>query len=157
MILRDDAYLSPGASPLPLPTVIDYMPGATTYNIVEAFESFVIYSLALRLQCFVEKGISSIAASVFLPPAIGYVGRPSVHLGGTARDSVELDIIMSLCTDPDLDLPKLCTQTATLLLLSSVSSMLHKPEVDKTISVVQHFKWGDLCLICRSLSMPFSV
>jgi hypothetical protein len=65
--------------------------------------------------------------SQLFPPAIGLISRPNVF-NSQPRHNVELHIVVSVCTDPVVDLARLFTQTAALLLPSSVSCILNSQQ-----------------------------
>lgn len=140
-ILNGDVNLQPTSADLVLDRV-DVFPGATVTNIGEPFENFVLHALALRLQCLVVKLTTEhpfVVASQFLPQGVGVLRRPAVHGSCRARDTVETEVVLSVCTDPTVDMPKLCTQTATLLLPSTIiSSNLQVPTPDQSISLSKH-------------------
>lgn len=155
-ILKDDSNLKPTSVDLVVTCPLDVFPGATVGNIGEAFETFVLHALALRLQCLIEilpVGHFFIPASQFLPQGVGVLCRPATHASCRARDAVETEVVLSVCTDPAVDLPKLCTQTAALLLPSTISSMLQVPTPDKSISLARHCCPIDATALCALANM----
>ena len=137
-LLAHDRRLKPGSAPLYDPN--KFLAKAkrepsnpTGYCSVETigapFEIFVMNALALRLQCLLQQqhyniGGASVKASQLLPKPHGIIDRP-------ARHPAEMGIVASLFTDPEVDLARLCTQTAALLLPTTISCMLngHKDDV----------------------------
>lgn len=140
-ILTEDSNLQPTSADLVICGRLDVFPGAIVNNIGEPFEAFVLSALALRLQCLVlnrTKERPFIIASQFLPEGVGVLRRPAGHGSCRTRDAVETEVVLAVCTDPAVDLPKLCTQTAALLLPSTISSMLQAPSPDDSISLPKH-------------------
>lgn len=136
-LLQQEAALAADAPPLQLPVGgPDVFRGARVEDIGSVFEDFLHYAMALRLQCLLEQGKSEIAATRLFPPAVGVLKRPPNH----RRHAAELAIAVSICTNPDEDIARLCTQTGALLLPSSISSILKAGEVDESVSVSRHFE-----------------
>ncbi|RYG65371.1 hypothetical protein EON64_12050 [archaeon] len=107
-ILIGDLNLQPTSADLVTTGSVDVFPGATVNNIGEPFETFVLYALALRLQCLVLKLTAEhpfVKASQFLPQGVGVLLRSAVQGSCRARDAVETEVVLSVCTDPAVDLP----------------------------------------------------
>jgi hypothetical protein len=137
LILCEDPLINkPTASDLIRPTEgFVFKSGAAVHNIGQPFEDFSVWALALRLQCLLEQSFGSphsVRASQLFPPAIGIINRPSAF---QPRHESELHIAVSVCREPDVDLSRLFTQTAALLLPSSVSSILSSLQQSEILSM----------------------
>lgn len=142
-ILSGDPRLAQGAAPLPEPSAV--MPGATVSSIGVPYENFVLQALALRLECLRRGFIAaegSFSAAHFLPSAIGMLRRAPLVAGSglAARLPVDSQIAVALPTaDAGAFLARLCTQTAALLLPSSVSMIL-APSSAQSVSLPRYFE-----------------
>jgi hypothetical protein len=141
-LLSSQGSLVPNAPPINISGPLSIMPGATVNNIGQPFEDFVLHALALKLQCLVDRTSGPIAASCLFPPALGFLLRPPLRPPHcTPRHQSENEVVLSICIDPPVDLAKLCTQTAALLMPSSVSSILSYTELNvETISKILHLQ-----------------
>jgi hypothetical protein len=134
-LLSADPRLADNAQSLNFPRV-DVMPGATVENIGVPFEDFILHALALRLECARIQRAKIVCASDLLPPLVGVLKRPP----GRQRHASELNILVSLTShDPDADLARLCTQTAALLLPSSIKNIMHKEQIE-VVKSAQYFE-----------------
>jgi hypothetical protein len=119
-LLTSDDRLSAGAPPLPTPATSSL--GGAAHNAGRAFEDFLLYSVALRLECLRQsahsRGQAEFPASAFLPEAVGMLSRAAT----TSRHPANA-VTVALCTgDNAAFMARLCTQTAALLLPSSVGT-----------------------------------
>jgi hypothetical protein len=142
-ILSNDPRLARGAAPLPEPSA--FMPGATVTNLGLPYENFVLHAIALRLECLrLGAGAGKISASRLLPGAIGVLRRPPLVVGSglAARHPADLAIAVALPTaDANAFLASLCTQTAALLLPSSITMVLAQG-MAQSVNMSRHFESG---------------
>lgn len=146
LILRQDPRLAKGARALPEPSM--NMPNVSVHNMGQPYEVFVLNALALRLECLRCSTCSPgsptgrFVASLLLPPADGMLRRPQLFRGCglTGRHHVDDSISVVVPSgDAHLFLARLCTQTASLLLPSSITSILRGAETDTSVQRSLHF------------------
>lgn len=138
--LRSSTILSAGphlSRPLPEPSNV--MIDALGHKVQRQdmgvpYENFVLYSVALRLECLrlaaAPPGDGGVRASSMLPNATGFLARSQLIAGShlAARHPAELAIAVALPTaNINVFLARLCTQTAALLLPSAVNTILDAP------------------------------
>ena len=121
------------------------MPGATVDSIGVPYENFVLQAMALRLECLRLGSVAaggSFSAAQFLPSAIGVLQRAPLIAGSglAARLPVDSQIAVALPTaDAGAFLARLCTQTAALLLPSTVFMIL-APGSPQSVSLPRYFE-----------------
>lgn len=120
--LDSDARLKRGGPILNYPQP-DCLAGAVVHTLGLPFENFVLHALALRLECARIQGKGVVRYGDLLPPCVG-------DLAGV---NTRTPMAVSFTSNPQLDLVRLCTQTAVLLLPSSINNILGSP-VEEFIS-----------------------
>lgn len=156
-ILTGDPRLQPSATPLPEPSMV--MPGATVNNVGDAYDNFVLHAVALRLECLLlstaaaaavgsaaAAALCSFSASQLVPQAVGVLCRPLLvaDSGMAARHPADANVAVAMpMADYDDFLAKLCTQTAALLLPSSVTMILNGVHIE-TVSPTHFMPSVDL-------------
>jgi hypothetical protein len=144
-ILTNDPRLQVGAVDILIGKKVNCFPGAVVENIEKPVENFVVQAIALRLQCLLERiglderMLCNAKLSDLVPPSIGYLSRKPPYPSRGVRHTIESSIAVSVCENPEVDIARLCTQTAALLLPSTISSILNGYVIDKTISRSKFF------------------
>lgn len=145
-ILNGDPRLAHGAAPLPEPSAV--MPGASVQNLGAPYENFVQHAIALRLECLrLSAAVAGkFPASRLLPNAIGILRRSPLVAGSglLTRHPADSSIAVALPTDDaGAFLARLCTQTAALLLPSSVNLILAQSST-QSVNLPRHFESTDV-------------
>lgn len=145
-ILRVDSRLL-GSVDLPEPS--KDMPGVFVHNIGDAYEEFVLNAVALRLECLrlralvgSSEGVKSFPASLLLPDTVGVIRRTPLLVGSglVVRHPADENIAVALPTPSTIEfLAHLCTQTAALMLPSSVKMIL-AGSVEEDVPSGLHFE-----------------
>lgn len=136
-ILSSDPRLKSTAALLPEPSA--FMPGVAVNNLGDSYETFVLHAVALRLECLrvstagSAADLCSFVASQLVPQAVGVLRRAPLVAGSgmAARHSADTNVTVAMpLADHNNFLAKLCTQTAALLLPSSVTMILRGVRIE---------------------------
>jgi hypothetical protein len=144
-LLRRDVRLASEAALLPGPDATVPVP---VHAAGQSYENFVLHALALRLDCLRLscQHQLGVLASAFLPPTVGVAKRPALVEGSglLARHAAERSISIAVPRKSDgvaagTVMARLCTQTAALLLPSTVTVLLIPYATDTSIHKRAHF------------------
>ena len=163
LLLKDEPHLLPTQLSEPSRFMVNVSGPSAGRNVQVQdmgvpYEDFVLYSVALRLECLrLAAGAGRIPASNLLPRAVGCLQRPSICAASAlVRHPSEHAIAIALpSADINSFLARLCTQTAALLLPSSVTMILDAA-VTETIHASKFFDGSKSPLDIASVEFMFN-